>query len=442
MAFGRGVLRASTTNGLTSQAIPLGAGMLCSRTSFQSESYIPGPYPYEPSLHGTSGHISAARITTSRPQRKYPLRESIASLLRGAGFQSNPDGNSGSVEGFSERCENWKDGKRQPASIAYGVAGCSNVTVLTSTLVYKVLFKNTTAVGVDTAAGTFLASKEVILSAGAYRSPQLLMLSGVGPASTLSRHGILIVLHAPDVGAHLHDHLAVPLYWKLKVPDTAMGGAALSGPVFKFGLPSDWLAFWHDPAVPAAAEAEGADARTVAHLKHPTCCHAEMFTSYTATGSGARKYKSNGATATTTVVNMTPTSRGSVSIASADPEDMPVIDPNYYATEADRVALRNAVRKMLVSMLNTEQGHALVEAELTEHRGSSDAAIDARVVEWGATLYHPAGSCAMGKVVDGQCRVIGLERLMVVDASIIPLPLGGHYQATVYALAEKVADPI
>jgi choline dehydrogenase-like flavoprotein len=393
-------------------------------------------------LHGTSGPISAVRITTSHPQRKYPLRESIESLLRSAGFQPNPDGNSGSVEGFSERCENWKDGKRQPASIAYGVADCNIVTVLTSTLVYKVLFKNTTAIGVDTVAGTFLASKEVILSAGAYRSPQLLMLSGIGPASTLSRHDIPLVLHVPDVGAHLHDHLAVPLYWNLKVPNAAMGDASLSGPAFKFGLPSDWLAFSHDPAVPAAAEAEGADARTVAHLKHPACCHTEIFTSYAVTGPGVRMYKNNGATATTTVVIMTPTSRGSVSIASADPEDMPVIDPNYYATEADRVALRNAMRKMLTSMLDTEQGHALVEAELTEHQGSSDAAIDARVMEWGTTLYHPAGSCAMGKVVDGQCRVIGLERLRVVDASIIPLPIGGHYQATVYALAEKAADSI
>jgi choline dehydrogenase-like flavoprotein len=142
------------------------------------------------------------------------------------------------------------------------------------------------------------------------------------------------------------------------------------------------------------------------------------------------------------VICMTPTSRGSVSIASADPAANPVIHPNYYATEADRVAIRNSVRKILTSMLDTDEGRAVVEAELTDHPGSSDAAIDTRAIEFAMSSLHPGGTCAMGKVVDGQCKVRGLNNLRVVDASIIPLPLGAHYQATVYALAEKAADLI
>ena len=393
-------------------------------------------------MHGTSGPISVVGVTASHPERKYPLREPIATLLQKAGFDPNPDGNSGSIIGFSERCENWKHGKRQPASVAYRLANCKNVTILTSTLVHKVLFDSTTAVGVETSAGIFLASKEVIISAGSYRSPQLLLLSGVGPAATLSAHGIPLVLDAPDVGAHLHDHMAVSLYWKLEAQGSAIGDAALSGPAFHVGLPGDWLAFSHDLAVPAAAQREGADARTVAHLAHRPRCHTEVFTSYAPAGPGARKYTPDGATATTNVLGLTPTSRGSVSIAGTDPGAAPVIDPNYYATEADRVAIRNAVRKVLASMLDTDEGRAIVEAELTAHPGSSDAAIDARVREWGASFYHPAGTCAMGKVVDGRCRVKGLNSLRVVDASIMPLPLGAHYQATIYALSEKAADLI
>jgi len=137
---------------------------------------------------------------------------------------------------------------------------------------------------------------------------------------------------------------------------------------------------------------------------------------------------------------MTPTSRGSVSLASADPNANPVIDPNYYATEADRIAIRTGVRRVLKSMLSTSAGQSIVQAELTEHEGDTDEAIDARVEEYEATFYHPGGTCAMGKVVDGACKIAGVNGLRVVDASIIPLPLGAHYHATAYALPEKAAD--
>ncbi|KAF8582561.1 GMC oxidoreductase [Ramaria rubella] len=408
----------------------------------KSETYIPGPYPYNSALHGTSGPISVVGPTASHPERRYPLREPAARLYQKAGYMHNPDADSGSAIGYSERCENWKEGKRQPASVAYGIADCKNVTVLTSTLVHKVIFEKSKAIGVETSAGNFLASKEVILSAGAYCTPQILMLSGVGPPSTLSAHNIPPVLDAPDVGSHLHDHLMVPLYWKLKTPGAAIGGAALAAEPFQLGLPRDWVALAHDPAVPTAAKSEGADARTVAHLTHSERCHTEIFLSYTVLGGGVKKYPADGNTVTTAVLLMTPTSRGSVTLASADASAHPLIDPNSYATQADRVALRNVLRTMLVTMRETDEGREIAEAELTDHEGSDDAAIDARVMEWGSTLFHPAGTCAMGKVVDGQCRVVGVENLRVVDASIIPLPLGAHYQATVYALAEKAADLI
>lgn len=386
--------------------------------------------------------MSVTSVTASHPDRKYPLRDPIATIYQKAGFEYNSNEDPGSIKGFSEMRENWKDGKRQPASIAYGVAGCKNVTILTSTFVNKVIFEGKTAVGVETSAGVFKASREVILSAGAYRTPQILLVSGVGPALALSKQGITLVQDFPDVGANLHDHFFVPLYWKLKNEGTAFGGATMSGPEYMLGLPCDWLAFSHDAEVPAAAESEGTDQLMVEHLRHPERCHTELLTTYAAAGGGAKNRPSDGTTVTTMVLAMTPTSRGSVCISSPDASEPPVIDPQYYSTEADRVAVRNAVRKMVESMTNSPEGQSIIAEEITEHPGSSNAAIDARVVAWGQTSYHPAGTCAMGKVVDGHCRVKGLTNLRVVDASIIPLPLGCHYQATVYALAEKAADMI
>jgi len=107
----------------------------------------------------------------------------------------------------------------------------------------------------------------------------------------------------------------------------------------------------------------------------------------------------------------------------SDPTAHPAIDPNYYATDAD-LAIRNETRKILGWMLSTSVGQSIIEGGLTDHAGDMDKAIDAR-------FYHPGGTCAMGKVVDGACRVMGMNGLRVVDASIIPLPIGVH-QATVY----------
>jgi choline dehydrogenase-like flavoprotein len=458
MELGRGVPLVSMISGQNLLEMILGGGKVYCRTSSryvhlcypyfdnpltlsQTETYISGAEPFNSSLHGMSGPISVTHVKTSHLDRQYPLRSEISALFESGGYTLNPDGNSGSLKGYCELTENWKKGVRQPASVAYEVAKCTNVTILTSTLVYKVLFdaSNTRAIGIQTSEGAFYASKETILCAGAYCSPHLLLLSGIGPASTLATHGIPLVLDLPDVGKNLHDHPAVPLYWKLKEQGNAMDvnpDAKLSAPQFRMGLPVDWI-----PAVPITAKSEGADEVTVRHLSHPERCHTEIFFAYVPAGPGAKKFKPDGKTITSWVMAMTPTSRGSVTLASSDPTVHPVIDPNYCATEADRTALRNGMRKVLALTSNLI-GQSLFETELTDHVGDTDTAIDARLKEYGNGLFHPAGTCAMGKVVDGGCQVVGIDGLRVVDASVIPLPLGAHYQAAVYALAEKVADSI
>lgn len=148
------------------------------------------------------------------------------------------------------------------------------------------------------------------------------------------------------------------------------------------------------------------------------------------------------------VVLMTPTSRGSITLRDAEATSMPLIDPAYYTTEADRVTMRQGLRDATRAMTTTRGGRNAIECErpptgmapLTAQ--STDEDIDERVEAISGTIFHPAGSVAMGKAVDSQCRVKGVEGLRVVDASVLPLPLCAHYQVVLYALAEKAADLI
>ena len=146
-------------------------------------------------------------------------------------------------------------------------------------------------------------------------------------------------------------------------------------------------------------------------------------------------------------LNLLPTSRGSVRLASADPSADPLIDPNYYATEADRVVLREGMR-LAMRALETPEGQAIVDEEVVPEgfqaltSNSSDEEIDKRVKRSAATWFHPAGGAAMGKVVDTDLRVLGVEGLRVVDPSVLPCPIGAHYQVVTYALAEQAAEII
>jgi choline dehydrogenase-like flavoprotein len=350
------------------------------------------------------------------------------------------------MEGFFERWESWKDGRRQPASVAYQVASCSNVTIQTNTMVQRILFEAKKAVGVETmdASGNTLVFKsaEVVVSAGTFRSAQLLLVSGIGPAQTLQTHSIPIVHENPHVGTNLHDHFVVPLYWKLKIPDSAVGSCAFQGPAYQIGLPGDYLALYHDPEVAIAAKAEGASEEEVQFLANEKVCHTEVLMNYAAAGLGTTQLESDGMTVTTMIVDMIPTSRGTITIASSDISTYPVVDPNVYATKADCTAVRNAVRKVLHMLTATELGNLIIDHELTDYPGHSDEDIDKRVAQWGMPFYHPGGTCSMGTVIDTECRVIGMDGLRVVDASILPVPICAHYQAVVYAVAERAADLI
>lgn len=361
-------------------------------------------------------------------------------MYESQGVKYNPDGNSGKVIGFSELTESSYAGQRQWASRAY--LDGSNVKIVLKTMVKRVVIENGSAVGVETADGTiYKALKEVIVSAGAYRSPQLLMLSGIGPKKTLEDFSIALNADLP-VGSNFHDHLALLQYWKVKKTGVAMGDPTTNGVGWDAGMPCDWVGYHHIPNLTDAAKKDGLSADEIKDLLHPEKAHSETFVLYTV--AGAVDLPRDGTVITTACLGMTPTSRGSITISSASPSDPPVIDPNYYATEVDKVSMRESIRLVMKIMKESPGVKELVAEEETlgAPSGNSDADIDARVQKTAATFYHPGGSCSMGTVVDPSLKVKGIKNLRVADASIIPLPIGAHYQSIAYAIGEKAADLI
>ncbi|KAL1966803.1 hypothetical protein VTN77DRAFT_3768 [Rasamsonia byssochlamydoides] len=233
-----------------------------------------------------------------------------------------------------------------------------------------------------------------------------------------------------------------------------MGSPGFANPAYLKGLPCDWIV---NQAVPAetlekaiaadeanpATKSTGVDFRA---LLAPGRSHVESIVMYGPLG--APGVPMDGTYVATSVMLQLPTSRGSISIKSASPSDPPSIDPNYYATETDRTILIHATRRNLQALLETEAGKEYFEMEVAPPglpaltSQSSDADIDARIRTTGIAHFHSAGSAAMGKVVGTDLRVYGVDGLRVVDASVLPVPISGHPQATLYAVAEQAADLI
>ena len=411
----------------------------------------------DPTQHGFDGPIHTTTISGSSPNRKYPLREPLLAAWEKVGVPRIQDGNSGSQLGVAQMVENWRDGKRQMARDAYDLSG---VQILTETLVQRIVLEEKdskkVATGVQLADGggrVISAKKEVILSAGAYRTPQILLLSGIGPKKELSRHSISQTVDAPEVGRNFHDHMALCQWWKLRKPEigAAIGTPLWTDPAFFMGKPCDWIVFSQTPKEQLQAALPAADISLESQqaLLDPECCHTETLVLYVPTGRWTGfTLPMNGMYISSCVLGLIPTSRGVITLASSDPKDNPVLDPNFYNSDVDRVMLRNGIRQVTKVFLDTAEGRDMVEGEVVPEGcksftlDSTDEEIDSRVRMLGGSFYHPAGSAAMGKVVDTDLKVYGVKGLRIVDASVIPVPIAGHYQVAVYGTAEQAADII
>lgn len=397
-------------------------------------------------IHTVSGH-------------QYPLRDTVYNAFHAAGYKDNPDANSGNPLGLAKYTENWHKATRQPAGTAYPLEG---IQVMTNTIVRKILLKDDPATGKMLATGIELLSgrqiharKEVVVSCGAHRTPQILMVSGIGDEAELAKHGVHQLVHIHFVGHNLFDHLALGIAWKLK-PYVQERGAALGHPEWKNnpsnseGMPIEWIVHSSVPpsALLPALQADGETLSAPKQLLLKERVHTMMLVAYGPMAMGPnRSVPIDGSHISTIALLYQPTSRGSITLSSANPEDPPIVDPAYYSTQADKVMLRSAVRNIL-RVVETPAMQEVIECEsppegyppLTSK--STDEEIDARVAGFGTTIHHAAGTCAMGNVVDGQLKVKGVNRLRIVDASVFPAPVSGALQASVYAMAELASDLI
>lgn len=402
-------------------------------------------YGFDGPIHTTSGRV-------------YPLRDSIRQAFVQLGLREHTDRNGCGVEPW---VENWKDGSRQHSGKVYDLSG---IRIITNAGVSSIALNDTQrATGVVLSDGrTLTANCEVIVSCGAHKTPQLLMLSGIGPKDELKRHGISQHVNSPAVGLNHFDHLALHQAWKLRFPECghAVGSAAFNKPEYSLGFPVEWIGSY---AVPEdTLEAASRDDMLLADSPTPTKpspmsisdrAHIGLLVAYAPMKLAATyDIPLDGSHVASGVLLYQPTSRGRITLASADPNAEPIVDPNYYSTAIDKRLLRSGVRRM-AQFMQTPAAREVIVGE-TPPDGmpvlppdASDEDIDARVRACADVWHHSAGTAAMGKdiltsVVNAELQVHGTTGLRVVDASVFPSPISATPQATVYAIAELAAELI
>ncbi|MGJ5038655.1 GMC family oxidoreductase [Bradyrhizobium sp. HKCCYLRH3059] len=390
--------------------------------------------------HGVDGPLPV-----SDWRHEDPLSEAFVKAAVEAGLPFNGDFNGASQEGAGFFQTTTRRGRRASSAASYlrPALGRSNLHVETDALAQRILFEGRRARGVTFSQRgrmrTARARKEILVSSGAYNSPQLLQLSGVGPAELLKQHGLDVVLDAPGVGSDLQDHLQVRIVMRCSQRITL--NDIVNNPVRKVLAGVRYAAFRNGPLTIAAGTA-GAFFKTDPRLVSPDIqIH---FIPFSTDKMGEKLHTFSGFTAS--VCQLRPESRGSLRIRSADPTVPPEIRINYLASETDRRANIEGLR-ILRKILAAPALKPYVSDEA--YPGSkivSDDDILAYCRQTGSTIYHPTSTCRMGTdaaaVVDQRLRVRGVDGLRVVDASIMPDLVSGNTNAPVIMIAEKASDMI
>lgn len=403
----------------------------------------------ENEFHGVGGPL-----TVTRGRLANPLFAIYKQAARQAGLPETDDFAGASPEGFGAYDFTIREGRRVSTAKAFldPARHRPNLRIVTRAHAARVLIEKGRAVGiVARVAGkqeTFRANSEVILCGGAVNSPQLLMLSGVGPADHLRAQGLAVHADLPGVGAGLQDHLLVRVEHRalqdvtidrLRRIDRA--GLALlqalafgTGPASTFPLEVGGL-YKSDPALDLPdLQSHFMPGLSSASLRLP------YFSKVLPQDRGAGFFAN--------VFQLRPQSEGRIELASADPFAPPRIMPNYLSAEADRIVLRKGVRLLRdifrQSAFDGWRGEELAPGANID----SDADLDRWIAATADTVYHPTSSCRMGPdgdrmaVLDAQLRVRGIDRLRVVDASAMPTVPSGNTAAPTIMMAEKAADLI
>jgi choline dehydrogenase len=375
-----------------------------------------------------------------------PLYQAFLEAGRQAGYPLTADMNGPQQEGFAPMDMTVCGGRRWSTARAYlrPARRRPNLTVRSGALTHRVRFEGAHAVGVDYVKGRrtvqVRAEREVILAGGAINSPQLLMLSGIGDPEDLARLEIPVVAESPGVGRNLQDHLEIYVQHACTQPISLY---AAQRPWNKLRIGLEWILFKRGLGATSHFEA-GAFIRSRAGVEHPDLQY--HFLPIAMNYDGTNPQKTHGFQAH--VGPMRPTSVGQVRLRSADPRESPSILFNYMATEGDRQEMRAAVRLTREIFAQRAFDPYLGPELAPGPEVETDAEIDAFVRARAESAYHASGTCKMGPdgdpsaVVDGECRVYGVEGLRVVDAGVMPSLVSGNTNAPTIMLAEKTADLI
>ena len=372
---------------------------------------------------------------------RHELCDAFIASARALGIPPNEDFNGPTQEGTGYYRATAYRGRRRSTAAAYLRPAWKRPTlrVEVNALATKVLFEGPRAVGVEYRQRgqrkSARADKEVILSGGAFNSPQLLELSGVGARRRLEEHGIPVVHDLPQVGERLQDHFYVRTFWRCCKSITLNDDMASLWR--KAGIGLRYLLKRSGPLTVSAGHA-AAFVRTRPELKRPDA--QIYFINFSSARRGGILHAHSGFTCAVSQLQVE--SRGSVHIRSADPGAAPAIRYNYLATENDRRCMVDGL-KLIRRICATAPMRDYVAGEfMPGERAQTDEDWLAYCREMGETVFHPTSTCSMGEVVDEKLRVKGLAALRVVDASVMPAVPSGNINAAVIAVAEKAADLI
>ncbi|WP_333737393.1 GMC family oxidoreductase [Streptomyces sp. IBSBF 2806] len=406
-----------------------------------------GVLPYFRSMERATAFASGSRghsgpISVGEPRDRDELTEAFLDAAAKAGYPRNPDYNSGDQEGFGYYQVNHEDGRRSSALGTYlkEARKRPNLTLVTDSHVTRLLFEGTRCTGVAFRDGdadrTVRCGREVIVSAGAVQSPQLLELSGVGSAQILGEAGVPVVHHLPGVGENFRDHFAARLRWRVRRPVTfneRSRGLALAREVGRYlrerrGLLSLPIALGYGFV------------RSMPELTRPDLQFHFAPASY---GGGRSRRLDTEPGMTLGVYPLRPESKGSIHIRSRNPMTAPAIRPRFLESERDRATLIEGMRigRRIVEGPSLDDYRAFELMPGSEVRTDDELLAYAR--EHGDTSYHPVGTCRMGDdemaVVDARLRVRGMHGLRVVDASVMPVMVSGNTNAASMMIGEKGA---
>ena len=390
-------------------------------------------------FHGEGGPLH-----TSMRCLPHVLNDAFLDAAEQAGFTRTDDFNGPDFEGAGRYDCTIKNGSRWSAARAYltPVMKRPNLEVRTGVQVERVTFDGARATGVAYVRGGLaeaVTAREVILCGGTVNSPQLLMLSGVGPGDHLRDTGIAVVADRGDVGGNLQDHLDLIVQWACTQPVTLNANAAT---LPKIKALASWL-FAKSGTASYIPTPTGAFLSTREGLAAPDIQLHFMPLRGSPHGRGTMSpehgYQMH-------VCQLRPESRGTIRLASSDPLAHPLIDPRYLTAPEDIDTLVAGVgiarRIGAAAAFDAYRGVEIWPGVAVQSRDATVAAMR----DWGETIYHPVGTCRMGadaaSVVDGEMRVRGVERLRVVDASVMPYLVSGNTNAPTIMIAEKASDLI